>query len=555
MTKTFNKAKLDSMFEAFSILGNGAHVYTTDLRANYSRWSKSAVDYFGLTDEYMENAGYKWMERIHPDDREEYRESIDQILRGQAFRHNMQYRVRTKDDKYIVCTCKGVVICDENGKPEYFGGTIKNNDSLSFMDDITEFRSLYGFLDDLKSSAWQGQKMQLMILGINDFNHLNDIYGYTFGNRVLQKFAKMIKTEAFGLGEWYRMDGPKFAIVCKNASENDLRNLYKRIQYNALHDFTVDDHRIVLSFIAGAMNVDNFDVNVETVYSCLRFAYYESKTCHNGEIFFLKNNFYDNKHFAIERINKIRNCIADNCKGFFLCYQPIVDASTERVVGAEALIRWKNEEYGTVPPIHFVDVLEQDNLFPELGKWILSTALNDCKKIIEYNPNFIINVNLSYTQIEKGDFVEQVLEMLDKYDFPAQNLCLEITERCRLLDMNLLKDTFLKLRSYGIKIALDDFGTGFSSIGVLRELPVSTVKIDRGFVMNIESNVSNQKTVHFISELADSFDADVCAEGIETSEMRDFLLRFKINHLQGYHYSKPISFDEFINRYVTKQKE
>ena len=544
------KVKLDSLYGAFAIMANGAYTYLTDIKHNYSRWSKEAVDYFGLPSEYMENAGDVWMENVHPDDRAVYAASIKELFGGKVSEHNLQYRARTKDGKYIVCTCRGVVIRDENGEPDYFGGTIKNNDTLSYIDDISNFRSLYGFLEDLQSAQWKGESIQIMLLGINEFSRLNDIYGYTFGNRVLQEFAKMIDTEAHGMGEWYRMDGTKFAIVCKKSSVDDLKNLYKRIQYNSIHDFEVDGNRIVLSFVAGAINLDSLEVSAETVYSCLRFAYYESKNNHLGELFVLKNNVSDDKRFAIERVNVIRNSIVNNCEGFFLCYQPIVDATTEKIIGAEALIRWKNDEYGVVPPVQFVDVLEQDNLFPELGKWILRTALVDAKRFLARYPGFIVNVNLSYTQLEKSDFVEDVLAIIEDVNFPPQNLCLEITERCRLLDMGLLKDIFTRLRKHGIKVALDDFGTGFSSIGVLRELPVTTVKIDRSFVMNIEKNNSDQNTVRFISELADSFSSSVTAEGIETPEMREFLLRFKIKSLQGFYYSKPLPIDEFMDKYV-----
>ena len=544
------KVKLDSLYKAFAIMANGAYTYLTDIKRNYSRWSKEAVEYFGLPDEYMENAGDVWMENVHPDDRATYAASIKELFGGKTSEHNLQYRARTKDGKYIVCTCRGVVIRDEHGEPDYFGGTIRNNDTLSYFDDISNFRSLYGFLEDLQSTLWKGDDIQIMLIGINEFSRLNDIYGYTFGNRVLQEFSKMIDTEAHGMGEWYRMDGTKFAIVCKKASVDDLKNLYKRIQYNSIHDFMVDGNRVVLSFVAGAINLDSLGVSSETVYSCLRFAYYESKNNHLGELFVLKNNVSDDKRFAIERINVIRNSIVNNCEGFFLCYQPIVDATTEKIIGAEALIRWKNDEYGVVPPVQFVDVLEQDNLFPELGKWILRTALVDAKKFLARYPGFIVNVNLSYTQLEKSDFVEDVLAIIEDVNFPPQNLCLEITERCRLLDMGLLKDIFTRLRKHGIKVALDDFGTGFSSIGVLRELPVTTVKIDRSFVMNIEKNNSDQNTVRFISELADSFSSSVTAEGIETPEMREFLLRFKIKSLQGFYYSKPLPIDEFMDKYV-----
>lgn len=543
-------AKLDSFFDACKVLANGAYVYVCDIKRDYSRWSKRSVDYFGLPGKYMEHAGEIWVEHIHPDDRELFVSAIDAIFKGKDTEHLLQYRARTRNGDYVKCTCRGVVIQDLEGKPEYFCGTIRNNDVLGYVDNITGFRSLYGLLEDLRSAFWNGKPVQIMQLGLNDFSNLNDIYGYTFGNRVLQEFGHMIETEANGMGKWYRMDGTKFAIVCQNATKEDFQKLYKRIQYNSIHDFTVDGHRVVLSFVAGAVNVENCTQDsVDAVYTGLRFAYYESKNSHMGDLYVLKEGAGGDKRFEIERINVIRNSIVDGCKGFFLCYQPIVDSDSEKLIGAEALLRWKNDEYGVVSPLSFVDVLEQDHLFPQLGKWILENSLRDAKKVMETYTNFTINVNLSYTQIEKEGFVESVEEILRKENFPPQNLCLEITERCRLLNVKLLKDTFTKLKEIGVKVALDDFGTGFSSLGILRELPVSTVKIDRSFVMNIHNNESDQHTVKFISNLAEAFSAGVCAEGIETTEMRDCLLKYKIKSFQGYYYSAPVTKEKFLEKY------
>ena len=227
-----------------------------------------------------------------------------------------------------------------------------------------------------------------------------------------------------------------------------------------------------------------------------------------------------------------------------------MDASTEKLKGMEALIRWKNDIYGTIPPIQFIPVLEQDPLFPELGKWILQQAMEDGKLMLKKYPNFIMNVNLSYAQLEQSDFVETVLQLLEQTGFPSGNLCLEITERCRLLDMSLLKKMFKTFRDHGIRVALDDFGTGFSSLGILRELPVDTVKIDREYVKNVEKSTSDQNTVKFISNLADAFSAEVCVEGVETAQMRDFLKTYGVTSLQGYFYSKPIPFDQFVEKYI-----
>lgn len=540
--------RLDSMFETFSIIAEGNYVYLCDMKNNYSRWSKSAVDYFNLPDRYMYDAGAVWEKYIHPDDRESYHNSINKIFSGQDKGHNMQYRAKAADGNYVVCTCRGAVIRDENGEPEYFAGAIKNHGSLSYIDTITGLRSLYGFFDDLKTILWKRAKTTAVIIGITGFSIINDVYGYKFGNRVLRRFANCIKDVFGNAGAVYRMDGTKFAVLIRKMDNDKISSLYNELQEKVSHEFFVDDERVSLSLNAGLMIIDDFDIASETVYSCLKYAYYESKNRRLGDMVVFENVQNDDNKKFMEKLNVIRNSVIENCEGFYLCYQPIMYADTEKLKGMEALVRWKNDKYGTVPPVQFVPVLEQDVLFPELGKWILRQAMTDGKIFLEKYPDFIMNVNISYAQLERSDFVSEVFELLQETGFPAENLCLEITERCRLLDIDVLNNMFRIFREHGIKIALDDFGTGFSSLGVLRTLPIDTVKIDREFVKDIEKSTSDQNTVKFISSLADAFSAEVCVEGVETAQMRDFLRSYGIKSFQGYYYSKPIPMDEFIKK-------
>jgi EAL domain-containing protein (putative c-di-GMP-specific phosphodiesterase class I) len=210
------------------------------------------------------------------------------------------------------------------------------------------------------------------------------------------------------------------------------------------------------------------------------------------------------------------------------------------MIGAEALLRWKNDRYGMVPPDQFIPVLETDPLFPELGEWIIRESVLAAKQIMNRYPGFVINVNLSYTQIEKPDFVDMVMRILEETGFPPEHLCLEITERCRLLDMDLLKNVVVNLKSRGILVAMDDFGTGFSAVGLIKEIPFDTIKIDRSFVIRITENETDKKIVQNVVELANIFGAKVCVEGIETSDMRDILRDFHVTSFQGYYYAKPL---------------
>ena len=148
---TSSKRKLDSLFEAFDIVAEGTYVYLCNMEYDYSRWSKSAVDTFGLPSEYMYGAGDIWEEHIHPDDRESYHKSIDDIFRGADSGHDMQYRARKRNGEYDVCTCRGVVIKDEEGRPVYFGGVIRNHGLQGHIDTLTGLRNQYGFFEDLQN--------------------------------------------------------------------------------------------------------------------------------------------------------------------------------------------------------------------------------------------------------------------------------------------------------------------------------------------------------------------------------------------------------------------
>ncbi|MDE7097574.1 MAG: EAL domain-containing protein [Ruminococcus sp.] len=540
-------SRLDSLYDAISVVAEGAYVYLCDMKLNMSRWSKMAVDFFNLPSEYMYDAGKIWEQKIHPDDRESYNKSISNIFSGKDSGHDMQYRAMSADGNYTVCTCRGVVIRDENGNPEYFGGIIRNHGIFSYIDNITGLRSLYGYFDDIRGLFDKSVPTLIIMIGLSSFSDINDVYGYTFGNRTLQVLAKKIKEVFANKGAIYRMGGTRFAVITHTLNADEAKELYEKLQHEVRMNFFVDGEKIPLSMNGGAIVADRLDISADTFYSCLRYAYYESK--HHkfgGFVIFDDVVSVDNRHI-LEQINVIRNCITEDCKGFYLCYQPIVDSKTEKLRGMEALVRWKNDEYGTVPPNTFIPVLEQDALFPELGKWILKQAMIDGKKFLEKNPDLVINVNLSYTQLERDNFVKEIFDIIEQIKFPTSNLCLELTERCRLLDTSMLKDMFSVFREKGIKIAVDDFGTGFSSLGFLRSIPVDVVKIDREFIKDIQKSITDKYSVKFISEIASAFDADVCAEGIENPEVRDCLKEYEIGSLQGYYYSKPITVDEMLD--------
>ena len=543
------KQKLDSMFEALSVISDDSNVYLCDLHYDYSRWSKGLVDEFGMPSEYMYNASTIWEERVHPADRDKYRNTMDNIFRFKDNALDTQYRARKADGEYNICSGLGLIIRDEKGHPEYFGGIIRNHTHYGYIDTLTGLRNQYGFFEDIFTNINKKKEVRITVVGISKLAEINAIYGYGLGNSVLQNFGRYLMDNIGHRGSTYRLDGPKFAVITEKYTYEEVKKSYNEIRTHFREGIDIDGTFVALELNASTLVLNDYDIDSQTVYACLNFAYNESKNDKQGKIVEFKNDLKNDERLRIAKLHVIRNSITKGYKGFYLLYQPVVDAETEELIGAEALLRWKNETYGVVPPDVFIPILEVDPLFPDLGEWILITALEDAKKILLKKPNFVINVNLSYVQVAQPDFVDKVWNALKTTGFPADHLCLEITERCRLLDVKLLRNVIIALRERGVRIALDDFGTGYSSIGLMKSLPLDTIKIDRSFVQRIEEDDIEQKLVNNLADFARIFEAKVCVEGIETSGMRDVLRKFGINSFQGYYYSKPIENKEFIVKY------
>lgn len=540
------KRKLDTLFKSYEVVSEGAYVYVCDMKHDLSRWSKNCVDTYGLPSEYMYGAGDIWENHIHPDDREAYRNGIDEIFSGYTSGHDMQYRAQKVNGNYDVCTCRGIVIREVTGEPEYFVGTIRSHGSQGHVDALTGIRNQYGFFEDLESWIKRKASAIVLIVGISKFVEINTVYGYNFGNRILQHYARKVLKATGGIGTCYRIDGTKFAIISNTLSLEEIRKKYDGFRNFFREDFQVDGKKILLEVNCGALTLDKFDFDAQTIYSCLNFAYTESKARHQGEMVVFRNDFNENNRLRIEKLNAIRGSIMRGYRGFYLLYQPVVDAKDESLISAEALLRWKNSEYGTVPPDQFIPLLESDPLFPELGAWIIREAIHAAKKMLAKVPAFVVNINLSYTQLEKPDFVDMVFGILDETEYPPEHLCFEVTERCRLLDVKLLRNVIAKLKARGILIALDDFGTGFSSIGIVKELPFDIIKIDRKFVDKIEEDHIERELIRNFAGLASLFGAKVCVEGVETAEMRDILQKFNVGSFQGYYYARPLPLDELL---------
>ena len=482
----------------------------------------------------------------YPEDRKAYHEGVEAIFAGKRAGHDMQYRAKRPNGDYDICTCRGLVICDEYGAPEYFGGAIRNHSQQSQVDSLTGLRNQFGFYSDLQKYIRNKTSIQVGMVGIGKLTEINEVYGYDIGNKILQRFGRYLMERLSNRGGAYRLDGACFGVISTLQTQEGIKREYEGIRELFRKGIKIDDLEISLELNAGLLSLDDFNVDDQTVYSCLNFAYEESKISKHGDIVVFHNELTTQSRRRLEKLHVIRAAINKDYKGFYLVYQPVVDAKTEKLIGVEALLRWKDDDYGIVPPDDFIPFIETDPLFPKLGAWILETAINDARKLIEFVPNLKVNVNLSYSQLEKTDFADVVRSIISDTGITPSQVCLEVTERCKLLDMDLLRNVIVTLRAGGVRFALDDFGTGFSSLGLVKNLPFDTIKIDRSFVQQIEEDEREKRLLNNFTDIAGTFGAEVCVEGIETTGMRDIIKDYSIHSFQGYYYSKPVDIESLL---------
>lgn len=546
---SLDRSELDNrLFDGFADTSRRRYVYLCNMQTNVSRWSRNAVEDFGLPGEYMEDAGVIWAEYIHPEDREVYLQDIEAIFSGKKKRHDLDYRARNKDGEYVLCTCRGNVLKGEGNSPDLFVGTIENHSIMDNIDPITNLYNIYEFWQHMRYLKENHIHSIVLLIGINNFSEINGTYGYDFGNKVLREFGTKLLKTIKGKGYLFRMDGVQFACSFTDCDLEKISVLYNQFREDARNHIYIDDIRISINISAGAAFY-NEEYDEYSIQTSMKYALGESKHKNHGALTYFDNSSIQGNKKNLELMNAIRNSIFNDFDGFYLCFQPIVDAKEERLIGAEALLRWNKEPFGEVPPGVFIPWLENDPSFWELGNWILKQAMTEVKPLLKLYPEFLLNVNIAYPQMSHVGFCENVKAIVEETGFPGKHLCLELTERCRQLETQCLQESIAFFKELGIKIAIDDFGTGFSALNLLSELTVDTLKIDRGFVKDIESNEANQAIVEAVTGCASKLDVHVCMEGIETRQMIDFVKQYAIYSYQGYHFSRPIPMEQFLEKY------
>lgn len=420
---------------------------------------------------------------------------------------------------------------------------------LEFYDPLTKLPNRALLQDRLKlalaDAGRQGASVGVVLLDIDHFQKVNDSLGAGAGDELLKAVAGRLSHALRDYDTVARLGGDEFAIIVPQIRQpSDLDVVASRIKKVFELPVGLDETEIFVTASAGIAMFPNDGADVDELLAHADAAMYHAKHCGRDNFQFYARELTAT---ALERLKieaDLRKAIERNELALF--YQPKVELATGRVVGAEALMRWRHPERGLVPPDRFIGIAEDTGMIIDMGEWALRSA---CATARQWNQGkakpLKIAVNLSPRQFYSGDLIATVRKAMEDTGCLAEWLELEITESLLLNDRVDIRSMLDQLHAMGISIAIDDFGTGYSALSYLTRFPVDVLKIDRSFIRELTSDRDSAVLAKAIVTLARSLRMEVVAEGVETALQRDHLGAWGCHLAQGFHYSKPVPWDEF----------
>jgi diguanylate cyclase (GGDEF)-like protein len=406
-------------------------------------------------------------------------------------------------------------------------------DWLTELPNRLEFVSL---LDDFAQS--DEQNLAAALIDLNHFSDINDGLGQDVGNQLLMAVTLRLKS----LGDnckFARVGADVFGIIGPEEKINP-----EKLSSLFLTSFSAGEQHLPVNACFGVCSKEDAASRGVKILNQINIALNLAKKDRQNHFVYYKKEMEDKTLWRLGMIRQLRTDFSEN--RLQLWYQPQLSLSTKKVIGAEALLRWKTEDGSYISPAVFIPLAEYSGLIIEIGDWVINQACQQIKVLEQQNfPHVGISVNVSIPQFKRDNFVDNIIQATAKYDVKPSKLELEITENILMDEPQVVIDALVKLKAEGISIALDDFGTGYSSMSYLQKLPLDRLKVDRSFVTDI-AKPGESLIADTIINLGKQMNLKVIAEGIEDEEQQAHLISQGCDEVQGFFYAKPMPADQFL---------
>jgi len=398
------------------------------------------------------------------------------------------------------------------------------------------------------------KKIAVLYMDFDHFKNINDTLGHGAGDEFLKYMAGRLKGCVRDFDTVARLGGDEFLIMLleiddgrqQHSFEEIIKRKASEILQRVAEPCVLQDMEFS---VTASVGIAIFPQDGDDPHMLLRnadTAMYRGKRKGRNTYEVFTPEMGDVVMKRVEIDSKLRRALENG--DFYLQYQPLMDSRTQTIVGAEALIRWQDEELGLVSPEEFVPLAEESGLIVEIGDWVLDTALADVKKWRNSTEqdDFYVAINLSSRQFRGKNIVKKMADSLKRHDLPGSCMELEITERLLMKDVPHVVDLLNQFKDMGIRLSIDDFGTGYSSLSYLKRFPFDVLKIDKSFIDDIADDSDDKALCDAIIAMAHSLGLSIIGEGVETRQQFDFLHERGVEIIQGYYVSAPMVHDDFL---------
>lgn len=530
-----------------------AYLFILDLSADTYILPEKATKRFPFHTTVIEKCKETLQKVTHPADYEMVVADLEKCRLGEKEKHALEYRWMDRMNRVVWVSCCGTVVTGAEGH-RLLIGAVSELGRKAKADNVTGLRREAGFRLDMENLLRENADSvhYMMRIGIDHFKEINEREGIEAGDEVLRELAECILRTVDEGVKVYRLVADEFMVVDEGeAMRKEPRVIYRKIQQSIAAAAKCKKYSRFYTVSAGVFEGDFTGKTVEEMMRYTEFALNEAKRSGRNQMCPYDQEAYDVYMRKLDIRKALRQDANNDFKGFEVYYQPIVSASEDyRLIGAEALLRWKNEKYGNMSPAVFIPILEESGLIIPVGRYVLWEAARACKKWQQYIPGFHINVNLSYVQLHKSDLMQDVERCVQEVGVDPESLVLELTESGYIETSEHIKELFKDLKAKNIDLALDDFGTGYSNMRYLKDIDFKTVKIDRSFVVQALHSDYDFNIISHIIDMVHSLGSVVCMEGIEEKEELSKMMATKPDMIQGYYFGKPSPADRFEKEFL-----
>ncbi|HBF0908643.1 TPA: bifunctional diguanylate cyclase/phosphodiesterase [Clostridioides difficile] len=422
---------------------------------------------------------------------------------------------------------------------------------IAYTDNLTGANTIDKFVIDANKILCKNTQVKyaLLYIDIDKFKYINDLFGYEVGNEILRNLTKIIKSNIFEEEMFARISADNFIIIMKYIEE-DITKRLKTIfeELDLFNNNQEEKYKLVLS--CGIYFILPEDRDINSIIDRANIPHKMAKGGHKSSYAFYDNKIHDQEIKEKEMENTMFSSLEN--KEFIIYLQPKIELNTGEIQGSEALVRWKRPDKGLIPPNEFIPFFERNGFVINLDLYVLEEVCIYLRKWIDAGINPVtVSVNVSRIHLYCNNFIETYKNIIDKYNIPAKYIELELTESIIFDNFDILIDIMNNLKKIGFLISMDDFGSGYSSLNMLKEIPMDILKLDQKFIMETYNSKRSKIIVTKVIEMAKELGMKVISEGVETEEQFKLLKEVKCDMAQGYLFGKPMPIEEFEHLIVS----